>query len=503
MPQTPHTVQQHRAILQSIAQRAMLERGLLPDFSAAVLAELDRIQASVGVNSESVGNPSGIRDLTDLFWASIDNDDSRDLDQLTIAEALPRDEVKICVAVADVDELVKDGSAIDEHARHNTTSVYTAAKIFPMLPEKLSYDLTSLNFDQKRLAVVVDMVIGADGSLQGSDIYRARVRNQAKLAYHSVAAWLEGTGAVPEGIAAVNGLTENLRMQDRVAQSLKSFRHAHGALSLETIEAKPIFDGDQIRDLELERKNRAKEIIEDFMIAANGVTARYLAAKNFPSIRRVVRTPKRWDRIVELARKHGFRLPDNPDPAALDDFLVKEKAADPLRFPDLSLAVIKLLGAGEYLAERPGDTAPGHFGLAVKDYAHSTAPNRRYTDLVTQRLLKAAMVGRAAPYSYAELDVLAKHFTAEEDAANKVERQVGKSAAALLLESRIGEQFDAIVTGASDKGTWARLLTIFVEGRVVRGFEGVDVGDRIRVQLVAVDVERGYIDFGNVGSSRQ
>jgi exoribonuclease-2 len=503
MPQTPHTVQQHRAILQSIAQRAMLERGLLPDFSAAVLAELDRIQASVGVNSESVGNPSGIRDLTDLFWASIDNDDSRDLDQLTIAEALPRDEVKICVAVADVDELVKDGSAIDEHARHNTTSVYTAAKIFPMLPEKLSYDLTSLNFDQKRLAVVVDMVIGADGSLQGSDIYRARVRNQAKLAYHSVAAWLEGTGAVPEGIAAVNGLTENLRMQDRVAQSLKSFRHAHGALSLETIEAKPIFDGDQIRDLELERKNRAKEIIEDFMIAANGVTARYLAAKNFPSIRRVVRTPKRWDRIVELARKHGFRLPDNPDPAALDDFLVKEKAADPLRFPDLSLAVIKLLGAGEYLAERPGDTAPGHFGLAVKDYAHSTAPNRRYTDLVTQRLLKAAMVGRAAPYSYAQLDVLAKHFTAEEDAANKVERQVGKSAAALLLESRIGEQFDAIVTGASDKGTWARLLTIFVEGRVVRGFEGVDVGDRIRVQLVAVDVERGYIDFGNVGSSRQ
>jgi ribonuclease R len=502
MPQTPHTDQQHRAILESIAQRAMLERGLLPDFSAAVLAELDRIQAPAGVNGESVEDPLGIRDLTDLPWASIDNDDSLDLDQLTIAEALPGDKVKIRVAVSDVDALVKNGSAIDEHARHNTTSVYTAAKIFPMLPEKLSTDLTSLNFDEERLAVVVEMVIDADGSLQASDIHRARVRNHAKLAYNGVAAWLEGNGPVPEEMAAVNGLAENLRVQDRIAQSLRNLRQLHGALTLETIEAKPIFDGDRIRDLEVERKNRAKQIIEDFMIAANGVTARYLAAKKFPSIRRVVRKPKRWDRIVELAREHGFRLPDNPDSKALDEFLVKAKAADPLQFPDLSLAVIKLLGAGEYVAELPGDTAPGHFGLAVQDYAHSTAPNRRYPDLITQRLLKAAIAGRAAPYSYAELDVLAKHFTEEEDAANKVERQVGKSAAALLLESRIGEQFAAIVTGASDKGTWARLLTIPVEGRVVRGFEGVDVGDRIHVQLIAVDVERGYIDFRKVGSSR-
>ncbi len=503
MAQTPHINQEHRAILLSIAQRAMREKGLLPSFSAAVLAELDRIQAPASVSGESAGDLSGIRDLTDLPWASIDNDDSRDLDQLTTAEVLPGDNVKIRVAVADVDALVKDGSAIDDHARHNTTSVYTPAKIFPMLPEKLSTGLTSLNLDEERLAVVVDMVIGADGSLQDSGIYRARVRNHAKLAYNSVAAWLEGNGAVPREIAAVNGLADNLRVQDRVAQSLKDLRHAHGALTLETTEAKPVFDGDQIRDLEVERKNRAKEIIEDFMIATNGVTARYLAAKNFPSIRRVVRTPKRWGRIVELARERGFRLPDNPDPAALDGFLVKEKATHPLGFPDLSLAVIKLLGAGEYIAELPSDVAPGHFGLAVKDYAHSTAPNRRYTDLITQRLLKAAMAGQAAPYSYAELDVLAKHFTEEEDAANKVERQVGKSAAALLLEARIGEQFDAIVTGASDKGTWARLLAIPVEGRVVRGFEGIDVGDRIRVQLIAVDVERGYIDFGKVGSSRE
>ena len=460
--------QQHRTLLQSIAHRAMIERGLLPDFSAAALAELDKIQAAAGAT-----NAESIRDLTDLLWASIDNDDSRDLDQLTVAETLPGGNVKIRVAVADVDALVKDGSAIDEHARHNTTSVYTAAEIFPMLPEALSTDLTSLNFAEERLAVVVEMVVGADGALLGSDIYRARVRNHAKLAYHSVAAWLEGNGALPDGIAAVKGLAENLRVQDRIAQSLKNLRHAHGALSLETIEAKPVFDGDRIRDLEVDEKNRAKELIEDFMIAANGVTARYLAAKKFPSIRRVVRTPKRWDRIVELAREQGAKLPDTPDSAALDKFLVTERAADPQGFPDLSLAVIKLLGAGEYVAERPGDTAPGHFGLAVKDYAHSTAPNRRYPDLITQRLLKAAIAGRAAPYSYAELDVLAKHFTAEEDAANKVERQVGKSAAALL------------------------------EGKVVRGFEGVDVGDRIRVQLVDVDVERGFIDFKKVGSSRR
>lgn len=490
--------QQHRALLQSIAHRAMIERGLLPDFSAAALAELDKIQAAAGAT-----NAESIRDLTDLLWASIDNDDSRDLDQLTVAETLPGGNVKIRVAVADVDALVKDGSAIDEHARHNTTSVYTAAEIFPMLPEALSTDLTSLNFAEERLAVVVEMVVGADGALLGSDIYRARVRNHAKLAYHSVAAWLEGNGALPDGIAAVKGLAENLRVQDRIAQSLKNLRHVHGALSLETIEAKPVFDGDRIRDLEVDEKNRAKELIEDFMIAANGVTARYLAAKKFPSIRRVVRTPKRWDRIVELAREQGAKLPDTPDSAALDKFLVTERAADPQGFPDLSLAVIKLLGAGEYVAERPGDTAPGHFGLAVKDYAHSTAPNRRYPDLITQRLLKAAIAGRAAPYSYAKLDVLAKHFTAEEDAANKVERQVGKSAAALLLESRIGEQFNAIATGASDKGTWVRLLTVPVEGKVMSGFEGVDVGDRIRVQLVDVDVERGFIDFKKVGSSRR
>lgn len=474
----------------------MLQRGLLPDFSSEALAELGRIQSPASINGEQV------RDLRGLLWASIDNDDSRDLDQLTVAEAMPGDKVKILVAVADVDSLVKNGSAIDEHARHNTTSVYTAGSMFPMIPEKLSTDLTSLNFNEDRLSIVVEMVIGADGSLEDSDIYRAHVRNHAKLAYNSVAAWLEGNGILPEAAAAIKGLEENLRLQDRAAQSMKNLRHVHGALSFETVEARPVFEGDEIRDLEVEKRNRAKDIIEDFMVGANGVTARYLSSRKFPSIRRVVRTPKRWERIVELADEHGSKLPNAPDSKALEEFLTKEKAADPVGFPDLSLAVIKLMGAGEYVAELPGDTSPGHFGLAVRDYTHSTAPNRRYTDLITQRLLKAAIGGSSLPYSNDELEALAKHCTEEEDVANKVERQVGKSAAAMLLEHRIGEQFDAIVTGAAEKGTWARLLTIPVEGRVVSGFEGLDVGNRIRVQLIHTDVEQGFIDFRKVGPSR-
>lgn len=492
-----------RPILQDIAKRAMLERGLLPDFSAEALAELDKIQVPATIDSEKV------RDLRDLPWASIDNDDSRDLDQLTVAVLMPGDKingdrVKILVAVADVDSLVKKGSALDDQARHNTTSVYTAAKIFPMLPEKLSTNLTSLNLNEDRLAVVIEMVIGADGSLQDSDIYRALVRNHAQLAYNSVAAWLEGNtdADMPPAIAAVNGLAENLRLQDGAAQRMKNFRHLRGALCLETIEAKPIFEGDSILDLQVEEKNRAKEIIEDFMISANGVTSRYLSSKKIPSIRRVVRVPKRWDRIIEIAGEHAFKLPKNPDPKALEMFLTMEKAADPLRFPDLSLAVIKLLGSGEYVAELPGENSTGHFGLAVKDYTHSTAPNRRYPDLITQRLLKAAIESRPVPYSKDELDDLAAHCTEQEDDATKVERQVGKSAAALLLESRIGEQFDAMVTGASTKGTWVRLLGIPVEGMLKSGYKGVDVGDRIRVRLVSVDIEQGFIDFERVGPSR-
>jgi exoribonuclease-2 len=484
---------QHRRILQEIAHRVMLEKGLLPDFSQAALAELDRLHpAVIDFKTEP------LRDLRDLLWASIDNDDSLDLDQLTVAEATPKGSVKILVAIADVDTLVKNGTAIDKHARQNTTSVYTAAQIFPMLPEKLSTGLTSLNPNEDRLAIVIEMIINEEGSVLDSDIYRACVRNHAKLAYNSVAAWLEESAPMPEPIAALDGLAENLRLQNRVAQSLKNFRHVQGALSLETIEAKPVFDGEAIRELTPMQKNTATEIIEDFMIAANGVTARFLTFKKFPSIRRVVRTPKRWDRIVEIAAEHKYELPSEPNSKALDEFLVKERAEDPLRFPDLSLSVIKLLGSGEYVAEFPGEEAPGHFGLAVKDYAHSTAPNRRYPDLITQRLLKAALHSDAIPYSQNDLELLAAHCTEEEDIVNKVERQVGKSAAALLLESRIGEQFDAVVTGAADKGTWVRLLKVPVEGKLVQGFGGLDVGDRTRVQLISVDIERGFIDFKRI-----
>jgi exoribonuclease-2 len=486
----------HRSILQSIAHRAMLARGLLPEFSAEALNELGQLHRFSATDGKT------IHDMRNLLWSSIDNDDSRDLDQLTVAESLPNDRVTILVAVADVDSAVKDGSALDKHARTNTTTVYTAAEIFPMLPEKISTDLTSLNFNEDRQAIVIEMSISANGTLQKSNIYQAWVRNHAKLAYNSVAAWLENQGERPEEITVVPGLAENLRLQDRAAQNMKNLRHLAGALSLETIEARPVFDGDQIRALEIDEKNRAKEIIEDFMIAANGVTARYLSACGFPSIRRVVRTPKRWERIVEIAGEHKFGLPATPDSKALEEFLVQQKAADPLRFPDLSLAIIKLLGKGEYIAELADENAPGHFGLAVKDYAHSTAPNRRYPDLLTQRLLKATLDSKPVPYSKNELDILAAHCTATEDSVNKVERQVEKSAAALLLENRIGEQFDSIVTGASEKGTWVRLLSVPVEGKLVQGFAGLDVGQPVRVQLASVDVQQGFIDLKKVGSAR-
>jgi exoribonuclease-2 len=466
----------------------MMERSLAPDFPPAALRELADIRGPAGPTEAT-------RDVRDRLWTSIDNDDSRDLDQLTVAESLAGGQVRILVAVADVDALVRKDSAIDRHASHNTTSVYTPALIFPMLPEALSTDLTSLNEDQDRMALVADIVFEADGSLASSDLYRAQVRNHGKLAYRSVAAWLNGEGPAPPQVLEIPGLDENLRLQDNVAQRLVELRHRHGALSLETIEAKAVFAGDALSNLELDRKNRAKQLIEDFMIAANGVTATYLESKRFPSLRRVLRSPERWDRIAQLASGFGDRLPEEPDALALEGFLARRRKADPGKFADLSLAVIKLIGRGEYALDPPGNEQPGHFGLAVKDYTHSTAPNRRFPDLITQRLLKAAMAGAPPPYTILELTELAKHCTDQEDAATKVERRVRKSAAALLLSGRIGEQFDAIVTGASPKGTWVRLLQPPAEGRLERGFQGLDVGDHVHVKLVHTDVERGFIDF--------
>jgi VacB/RNase II family 3'-5' exoribonuclease len=474
--------------LEAIARQAMLDKGLLPDFAPAALKQLE------GITQPAASGP-GIRDLRSLLWSSIDNDDSRDLDQIEVAEALPGDACRILVAIADVDSTVAVGSPLDDHARANTTSVYTAAKIFPMLPEKLSTDLTSLGESQDRLAIVIEFTVTADGSLSSSDVYRALVRNRAKLAYDGVGAWLIGTAAAPARITAVAGMDQQLRMQDQAAQRLRKVRQTRGALTLQTIEARAVFDDGILTDLRPDEPNRAKELIEDFMIAANGVVARFLAAKGLPALRRVLRSPEHWDRIVALASARGGELPAAPDAAALNRFLAAQRQAAPASFPDLSLSVIKLLGSGEYQVETPGGTTPGHFGLAVSDYTHSTAPNRRFPDVITQRILKAALAGSVPAYSLAELETL-EHCTSQEDNAKKVERLVQKSAAAFLLASRIGRQFDAVVTGASDKGTWVRISDPIAEGKVIKGADGMKVGDKVRVQLLDTDPARGFIDFG-------
>jgi VacB/RNase II family 3'-5' exoribonuclease len=481
-----------RNALQRIAHRVMQERGLAPDFSPAALTELGEIHGAAVKSSPSV------RDLRNLLWCSIDNDDSRDLDQLSVAEALANGAVKVLVAIADVSALVKQGSALDQHAAENTTSVYTAGGIFPMLPEKLSTDLTSLGPDADRIALVVEMVFDKAGAMSASDVYQAVVRNRAKLAYNGVAAWLEGNGPVPQPIGPVAGLDGNIRIQHEVAERLRALRHRRGALSLQTVQARPVFDGDILKDLVPDQSNVAKSLIEELMVAANGVTARYLASRKFPSIRRVVRTPTKWAQIVALAAGRGSTLPGTPDGVALEQFLLAEMLKDPAFFPDLSLCIIKLLGRGEYVVELPGGTVAGHFGLAVTDYAHSTAPNRRFPDLLIQRLVKAALSGSKPTYGDDELAALARHCTEQEDAAKKVERQVVKSAGAMLLAPRIGQIFDATVTGSSEKGTWVRLLNPSVEGKLVEGFGRRTVGDRLRVRLAATDVERGYIDFTSV-----
>ena len=479
----------HRSDLNDIARRAMQEKGLDPDFPADALTQLG------GIEERAREKDSAIRDQRDLLWASIDNDDSRDLDQLSVAEELTGGAVRVLVAIADVDALVRKGTPLDARAAQNTTSVYTAGGVFPMLPEKLSTDLSSLNPDEDRLAVVIEYVVNADGTLGDSNIHRALVRNKAKLAYNSVDAWRDGRGEMPEAMARVAGVDAQIRLQEDVSQRLRRLRYAHGALDLQTIEARAVFEGEEIRDLTVDEQNQPKQLIEDFMIAANGVTARYLEDVGFAALRRVVRSPERWQRIVSVAQEHGFSLPEEPDSKALEEFLAARRKADPLRFPDLSLVIVKLMGAGEYVVELPGKEPVGHFGLAVRDYTHSTAPNRRYPDVITQRLLKAALASRPSPYSVSELNGLAVHCTEQEDAADKVERLVRKSAAAMLLETRIGERFDGVVTGASEKGTWVRIFRPPVEGRVVRGYEGLEVGDKTSVKLVSTDVERGFIDF--------
>jgi len=479
-------------LLKSIARRAMQQYGLEADPPAAALAQLKAIAGPPAPRG------SELRDLRALLWCSIDNDTSLDLDQLTVAQPQTGDQVKVLVAVADVDATVAAGSPLDTHARYNTTSVYTAAEIFPMLPERLSTDITSLAANQPRLSIVIELTITSSGTVASFDVYRAQVVNRAKLAYNSVAAWLDGQGPMPPAVAAVAGMDEQLRIQDRIAQQLKRVHQAQGALGLTTLEAQAVYEGGALIDLKQDENNRAKDLIAYFMVAANGAVAQYLERQGYASLRRVLRKPERWDRIVALARGLGENLPPQEDASALSAFLVKQQQRSPAQFADLSLAIVKLLGAGEYVLKRPGQPAEGHFGLAVDDYTHATAPNRRYPDVIVQRLLKAAFARGTAPYADDELRELAAHCTEQEGNAAKVERLVRKSAAALLLQTRIGQQFDALVTGASQKGTWVRIAQPLAEGMLVQGAQGVDVGDKVRVRLLHADVERGFIDFARV-----
>ena len=482
------------SLLDTVARQALRDSGFAPELDAAATAELEHLKpASLSAD---------VKDLRSLSWSSIDNTESRDLDQVEVAEQLPDGAIRIRLGIADVDALVPKGSALDRHAYTNATSVYTGVRVYPMLPEQLSTDLTSLNEGEERVALVIDLVIETDGSPRSHEVYRALIVNRAKLAYDSLGAWLEGRGPAPGAVAGSPALQEQVWLQDRAASLLKNVRDRAGALEFDTIEATAEGKDGKVTALAVTRKNRARDLIEDFMIAANVAIAQYLAEQQRSAIRRVVREPKRWGRIVELAAKYGVTLPADPDQKALSAFLAARRAADPLRFPDLSLSIVKLLGPGEYVLDRPGPSDDqGHFGLAAHDYSHATAPNRRYADLVTQRLVKAAIAGAPAPYGDDELATIAAHCTERENAANRVERIARKAAGAILLEHHIGTVYDAIVTGVNKDGTYVRLMSPPVEGRVVRGEHGMDVGERVRVRLVATNPDRGYVDFQGISQA--
>jgi VacB/RNase II family 3'-5' exoribonuclease len=475
--------------LQAIAREAMIEHGFEPDFPPQVQSQLIQLKN----RAQEIRGSDSVRDLRNLLWSSIDNDTSRDLDQIEFVEQFSGDHLKIMVGIADVDSFVPKGSPIDLHAARETTTVYAGIRNFPMLPEELSTGETSLLENEDRLSVVIEFTVDGTGAVIASEIYQALVRNKAQLQYNSVGDWLEGRGSAPAKVAASTDLQAQVKLQDEVAQRMRDRRYQNGALNIQTDEVRPLILNEQVIDVVKQQKNRATELIEDFMVASNGVVARYL--EKVSSLRRIVKTPERWDRIVQLAEKKGEKLPPNPDSKTLNDFLIKQKVSDPDHFADLSLAVIKLIGPGQYVLERAGEVAPGHFGLAVQDYTHSTAPNRRFADVVTQRLIKATLGGQSNPYSDEELTSIAANCTQKEDAARKVEREVGKRLAAVAMQHRIGETFDAIVTGVTPHGTFVRVLQPRIDGLLAQGAQGVDVGDKIQAKLVRTDVQKGYIDF--------
>lgn len=475
--------------LQAIARQVMQAQGFQPDFPPETQKQLADIKA----HPPQLTPSDKVRDLRSLLWSSIDNDTSKDLDQIEVAERLPNGDVKVMIGIADVDAFVAKDTPIDQHAERETTSVYTGVSIFPMLPNELSTGASSLLENSDRPAVVTEFVVNAGGELSSSNVYRALVRNKAQLTYNAVGAWLEGTAAAPPKVAASSELQAQLKLQDNVAQALRKLRFEHGALNLDTNEALPVVLNDQVVDVLNQGKNRATEVIEDFMIAANGVVARLL--EKVSSLRRIVKTPDHWDGILRLAAEQGEKLPAQPDSKALNNFLLKRKAADPDHFADLSLAVIKLIGPGEYVLERPGDPEQGHFGLAVQDYTHSTAPNRRFADVVTQRLIKGLLDGKPGPYSDNDLAAIASNCTEKGDAARKVEREMSKRLAAIAMSHRVGETFDAIITGVTPKGTFIRVLQPHIEGLLAQGAQGLNVGDKLRAKLVRTDVQHGFIDF--------
>jgi exoribonuclease-2 len=477
--------------LSSAARLAVIEAGFEVDLDDAAKAQVAQVSGPAPI-------APGVKDLRGMPWSSIDNKESRDLDQIEVAERLPDGSIRLVVGIADVDVLVPKDSPLDKHALENCTSVYTGVQVFPMLPERLSTDATSLNENGDRLIIAIETVVDANGEVISYDVYRAMARNTAKLSYDEVGAWFGGE-APPKAIVGNKVLNDQLKLQEEASQRLKAERIRNGALEFDTIEATPIAKDGRVVDLEIIHKNRARDLIEDFMIASNVAIARFLEARGRSGIRRVVREPERWPRIVEIASRYGESLPSEPSSLALAQFLAKRRAADPDRFPDLSVSIVKLMGPGIYALDLPGTDPGGHFGLATHDYSHATAPNRRYADLVTQRLVKAALANTPAPYSDDELAQIAKRCTEREDAENKVERRVRKMVAALLLSDRIGDSFDAIVTGASAKGTFVRTMHPPAEGMVVRAHQGFDVGDKVRVKLVAADPERSFIDFEGQG----
>ncbi len=476
--------------LVAAAHASMLEHGFQPDFAVGTDKELAAIQA----HPETPAAP-GAHDLRSLLWSSIDNDTSKDLDQIEWAEQLPDGRIRVLIGVADVDVRVNKGTLIDSHAQSETTSVYTGVKVFPMLPAELSEGITSLNENQDRVAVVIEFAVDSAGTVSDGKAYRALVHNRAQLAYNSVGAWLEGRGPAPAKVAASTDLTAQLKLQDSAAQRMVDGRFQHGALDLETIETRPVMLKDEAVEIAKLEKNRATSLIEEFMVAANGVIARTFEQAGVASIRRIVRTPKRWDRIVQVVAGLGGTLPAEPDSKALNDFLLMQKQKDPDHFPDLSLAVVKLMGPGEYVLVKPNEVSPGHFGLAVQDYTHSTAPNRRFPDVVTQRLLKAHIAHGPQPYTPDDLGSISARCTFMEDNARKMERDMQKLIAAVVLHTHIGQTYQAIVTGVNNYGTFVRTLDPHVDGKLVQGGKGLDVGDKVTVKLISTNPEKGFIDF--------